>query len=145
MAATLEDDVGVAPRQPAERGSLGHRALIVYLIAPFAHTDWMSLSRLPPDTTYVRTTPTFNETSVPAGLLGQHRVADSTWGVLTVHSGSLTFVFDEPGDDGADGEIHHLGEGDQLIIPPRRLHHLELDGAATFDVAFHRQETSDLG
>ena len=103
----------------------------------------MSTSRLPPDTTYVRTTPTFTKTTVPTGLLGQHRVADATWGVLTVHSGSLTFVFDEPGDDGTDGAIHHLSKGDRQVIPPRRLHHLELDGAVTFDVAFHRQETAE--
>jgi len=117
----------------------------MYLTAVFAHTDWMSTSRLPPNTTYVRTTPTFTETTVPAGLLGEHRVAEATWGVLTVHSGSLNFVFDEPGEHGTDGEIHHLKEGDQLIIPPRRLHHVELAGTVNFDVAFHREETSSPG
>ncbi len=70
---------------------------------------------------------------MPAGLLGQHRVAKNTWAILTVHTGALDFVFDEPGP----AERFHLEAGQTHVIPPRRLHHLEIDGAVTFDVSFY--------
>jgi tellurite resistance-related uncharacterized protein len=107
---------------------------------------------LPSDSEYVRTTPTFTETTVPAGLLGRHRVADSAWAVLTVHAGSLDFVFDEPADHAGDSpggdrpgtrERRRMEAGDRQVIPPRRLHHLEFDGPARFDVAFHRIAASE--
>jgi tellurite resistance-related uncharacterized protein len=84
-----------------------------------------------------RTTPTFDNDSVPAGLLSAHRVADDVWGRLVVHTGKLTFVFeDQPGTPipvAANGGV---------VIPPARPHHLELDGPATFAVEFYRSRSS---
>lgn len=88
---------------------------------------------LPPDLEHVRTTPTFTEESVPAGLLGAHRVATGVWGRLVVHSGALVFRFEDEADLG-----HEVSEGESLVIPPDRLHHVEVDGPVTFVVEFHR-------
>lgn len=80
-----------------------------------------------------RTTPIFDNRSVPAGLLDAHRVADGVWGRLVVHTGEVVFIF----DDEPDTPIRVRGGG-HVDIPPARPHHLELDEHATFAVEFYR-------
>lgn len=82
----------------------------------------------------VRTTDVFDTDSVPAGLLKAHRVADRVWGRLIVHGGSVRFVFEDDPDNGVTAKI-----GDSVVIPPGRLHHVELDGPAAFAVEFYRR------
>jgi tellurite resistance-related uncharacterized protein len=93
----------------------------------------MTLPTLPDGLQLVRTTDVFDETTVPAGLRRAHRVADGVWGRLVVHTGSVTFVFDDDPD-------HPLtvSAGEAVAIPPARQHHVELTGPATFAVEFHR-------
>jgi len=91
------------------------------------------VNELPPGLTMQRTTPTFDERSVPAGLLRAHQVADGVWGRLVVESGSLGFVFDDQPD-----ETRIVGEGDHQVIPPTVLHHVVVDGPVRFAVEFHR-------
>ena len=50
---------------------------------------------LPDDLDFARWTPTFDETSVPAGLLAANRAADGVWGRLVVESGAIGFVFED--------------------------------------------------
>lgn len=83
----------------------------------------------------VRTSPVFDEESVPAGLLGEHRVAAGVWGRLVVRSGALRFVFDGDGD-GPPAQT--VAAGASIVIPPERIHHLELLGPVTFVIEFHR-------
>jgi tellurite resistance-related uncharacterized protein len=88
---------------------------------------------LPDGLEHVRTTDTFDNDTVPAGLLRAHRVAEGVWGRLVVHSGTITFVFDD--------EPEHpitVSPGEAVAIPPARQHHLELHETATFAVEFHR-------
>jgi tellurite resistance-related uncharacterized protein len=88
---------------------------------------------LPDGLEHVRTTDTFDNDTVPAGLLRAHRVAEGVWGRLVVHSGAVNFVFDD--------EPEHpitVSAGDTVAIPTARQHHLELHEAATFAVEFHR-------
>jgi tellurite resistance-related uncharacterized protein len=93
----------------------------------------MTHPSLPEGLEHVRTTDVFDETTVPAGLLRAHRVADGVWGRLVVRSGSVVFVFDDDPD-------HPLtvAAGESVAIPPSRQHHLEVLGQATFAVEFHR-------
>jgi tellurite resistance-related uncharacterized protein len=79
----------------------------------------------------VRTTPDFDEHTVPAALLSAHRVADGVWGRLVVRSGSLRFVFET-----GPGRIVHAGE--TQAIPPGVPHHVEVVGPVAFAVEFHR-------
>ncbi|MBS1836243.1 MAG: DUF1971 domain-containing protein [Actinobacteria bacterium] len=81
-----------------------------------------------------RTTDVFDETNHPGGLLRAHEVADGVWGRLVVHTGSLRFVFDDEAD-----RPRTVDAGRSQVIPPRRRHHVELDGPVTFAIEFHRR------
>ncbi|MEZ5322801.1 MAG: DUF1971 domain-containing protein [Microthrixaceae bacterium] len=89
---------------------------------------------LPPGLEYVRTTEEFDQDHHPAGLRRAHRVADRVWGRLLVRSGSVDFVF----EDDPRHPIHLTAPG-SVVIPPGRLHHVDLPGPATFAVEFHRE------
>jgi tellurite resistance-related uncharacterized protein len=90
--------------------------------------------QLPPGLEYVRTTDVFDHDHHPAGLRRAHRVADGVWARLLVQSGELTFVFeDEP-----ERPISVAAEG-AVVIPPGRLHHVEIAGPVTFVLEFHRE------
>lgn len=93
----------------------------------------MSKSDLPSGLTHVRTTDVFDNDSVPSGLLRAHRVAEGVWARLVVHSGVVTFVFEDRSDSPSV-----LLAGETIAIPPTRPHHLELDEPATFSVEFYR-------
>jgi len=88
---------------------------------------------LPEDLELVRTTPVFDEHSVPAGLLRAHQVAEGVWGRLVVHEGGLVFVFEDVAD-----EPRPVSAGGHVVIPPARPHHLVVDGPVRFVVEFHR-------
>jgi tellurite resistance-related uncharacterized protein len=94
----------------------------------------MDHEQLPPGTTHVRTTPWFNEDDVPAGLLEAHQIAAGVWGRLVVDRGRLQFRF----EDEDEPATVTLGPGDAIVIPPVRLHHIELVGPVRFAVEFHR-------
>ena len=89
--------------------------------------------RLPDGLELVRTTDVFDNATVPAGLLRAHRVADGVWGHLVVHTGVVTFVFDDDPDHRIIADA-----GRSVAIPPTRRHHLEIDQPATFAVEFYR-------
>ncbi len=93
----------------------------------------MASPELPEGLELVRTTDVFDNDSVPAGLLRAHRVAEGVWGRLVVHTGSVTFVFEDAPDDPITVEA-----GRSQVIPPGRRHHVELPDPATFAVEFHR-------
>lgn len=93
---------------------------------------------LPSGLVLVRTTDVLDETHHPAGIRRAHRVADGVWARLVVHTGSLTFVFE-------DDEEHPVavGAGEHVVIPPARLHHVDIDGPVTFVLEFHREPSAD--
>ncbi len=79
----------------------------------------------------VRTTPEFDESTVPAGLLGEHRVAPGVWGRLIVRAGALGFGF-----EGRPERVVPAGE--HVAIPPDVTHHVRIVGPVRFVVEFHR-------
>lgn len=87
---------------------------------------------LPGDVASVRTTPRFTTESVPAGLLAAHRLAAGVWGVLRVHQGTVAFVLEQSQDR------RELGIGEQQVIRPEGLHHVEPGPGAAFDVEMFR-------
>lgn len=89
-------------------------------------------TELPPNLRLVRTTKVFDHVSVPAGLLSAHRIAEGIWGRLVVHTGALTFIFEE--DNSAS---IRLQSGASVVIPPQTPHHLVLDEPTTFAIEFH--------
>jgi tellurite resistance-related uncharacterized protein len=87
---------------------------------------------VPPDVALVRTTPAFDAATVPAGLLGAHRLAPGVWGRLRVSEGSVTFVLEET------GERRHLVAGDAQVIEPDTPHHVEVGPGGVFAVELLR-------
>jgi tellurite resistance-related uncharacterized protein len=89
---------------------------------------------LPAGLEHVRTTDLFDQDRHPAGLRRAHRVADGVWARLVVHTGTLAFVFeDDP------GRVLDVAAGGSQVIPPRRLHHVDITGPVTFTLEFHRE------
>lgn len=92
-------------------------------------------AEMPDGLQYVRSSEVWDETSAPAGLRRDHRLATGTWGRLQVTDGQLTFV---PGSGWeADGPAQ-LGTGSSQTIPPAMAHHVELDGPVRFRIDFYR-------
>lgn len=87
---------------------------------------------LPADVELTRTTDRFDRESIPAGLLRAHRVASGVWGRLVVEQGSVRFVF----EDDPDG-ARTVAAGEDQVIPPDRLHHLEPVGPVVLLVEFY--------
>jgi tellurite resistance-related uncharacterized protein len=92
------------------------------------------IGRLPSGLDYVRTTDVFDHEHHPAGLRRAHRVAAGVWARLLVRSGELTFVF----EDDPERPISVAAEG-AVVIPPGRLHHVEVSGPVAFVLEFHRE------
>ena len=95
----------------------------------------MDHGQLPEGLTLTRTTNEFNATSVPAGLLRAHTVADNVWGRIRVIEGSLRFVWE---DGRSEGGSVDLAAGDSLAIPPLTHHHVEPGDDVKFVVEFYR-------
>jgi tellurite resistance-related uncharacterized protein len=89
---------------------------------------------LPDGLEHARTTDTFDQDRYPAGLRRAHRVADGVWARLVVHAGTLGFVFEDDDDRVVDVEA-----GGSLVIPPGRLHRVEIVGPVSFALEFHRE------
>ena len=88
---------------------------------------------LPPDLIPYRKTAVFTATSVPAGLLRDHKTRAGVWGVLHVVAGEVTFRT-------------VVGTGTRLLTPgmtqviePEALHSVSLSPDARFYVEFWRQ------
>lgn len=92
---------------------------------------------LPDDVEYVRTTDVFDHEHHPAGLLRAHRVATGVWARLLVHTGELVFVFEDTPE-----QPIALSAGESIVIPPGRLHHVEMPAPVTFALEFHRKRSA---
>ena len=87
---------------------------------------------LPPGLELARTTPEFDEHSIPAGLRSGHRVADGVWGRLVVYSGEVDFCFDD------EPKPRRICSGEHQVIQPARVHHLAVVGPVRLAVVLHR-------
>ncbi len=96
------------------------------------------LERLPADVSPYRTIGPFDETTLPKGLLSDHRTKAGVWGLLEVTSGSVRYVVCEPGMEREEV----LAPGCPGVIVPEQRHHLALDGAVQFTVTFLRAATA---
>ena len=90
--------------------------------------------KLPADATCYRRIGPFDEASFPAGLLGEHRLKEDVWGVLTLVDGAIGFAW----DDAEGGEIELVAPA-SLVIPPTVPHHLTVGGPFSLTIEFHRQ------
>jgi tellurite methyltransferase len=92
---------------------------------------------LPDDARAYRRTESFDERSVPPGLLGVHSTKAGTWGRLWVEQGELELWFQPPLSLAATGR-----PGAPIVIPPQVEHQVRLRGPVRFHVEFLRVEPS---
>lgn len=88
---------------------------------------------LPPNLEKYRSTPEFDETSIPAGLLKAHRTKEGTWGKIVIVSGKLNYRILEP-----DLEEVELSAEFHGVVEPTVLHEVEPLGNVKFYVEFYR-------
>ena len=86
----------------------------------------------PLDVEYVRTV-SFDQSTVPAGLLRAHKLSANTWGELGVESGSLDFMFED-----APNAPHSVHAGHHVEIPPELPHRVVLTGKVSFSIKFFK-------
>ncbi len=79
-----------------------------------------------------RSTPEFTAADLPAGLLAEHHLASSVWGVLRVLQGSLIFVAE------AADERRTVASGESQVIEPETRHHIEPSDDVALVIDFYR-------
>lgn len=96
------------------------------------HGEWISL---PHDVAPYKQTAIFTESTVPAGLLRDHRTAPGVWALIHVLEGRLLYRISDPG-----GAERAIWAGDRPgVIEPERLHSVKPLGAVCFYVEFYRR------
>ncbi|MDB5674306.1 MAG: hypothetical protein JWM65_1288 [Sphingomonas bacterium] len=80
-----------------------------------------------------RSTPVFDETTLPAALRGEHRTKAGVWGVLRVIAGSVKLRFLAPGLDQV------LTVDRPGLILPDQPHFVELLGPMRMQVDFYSE------
>ena len=93
------------------------------------------MPELPDGATVYRTTPRFDEITVPVGLLDSHQTKAGVWGRICVHEGTVIYrIF---GPSTAEFRLDSRYRG---VIAPEVPHCIELDGPASFHIEFLRVE-----
>ena len=90
----------------------------------------MSLAASPPTTPY-KSTPVFDEVTLPAGLRREHRTKAGTWAVIRVLDGRLRYQVLEP-----NSEVI-LEPGRPGLILPEQPHLVEPLGPVRMQVEFY--------
>lgn len=90
------------------------------------------MKTLPDSVSAYSRSPTFDESTVPAGLRKDHQTKPGVWGVITILSGSLRYRIQ------ATGEAIALTPETPGIVEPEALHNVEPVGPVSFFVEFYR-------
>ena len=80
-----------------------------------------------------KTTPVFDEATLPEAIRNRHSTKAGVWGLLRVLEGEVALVFEEPRRE-VLVTIDTPAE-----IPPQALHHVETMGPMRMLVEFHRE------
>jgi tellurite resistance-related uncharacterized protein len=78
-----------------------------------------------------RSTPIFDEITLPAALRADHRTKAGTWGVINVLSGELRLTFIDP------PRSQTLSPGHPGLVHPEQTHFVTPIGAMQMRVDFH--------
>lgn len=80
-----------------------------------------------------KSTPVFDEISLPEAIRNEHRTKAGTWGLLRVLEGQVDLVFLDP------PSCIRVVPGKPAPIPPEAPHYVELDGPMKMQVEFYRE------
>lgn len=81
-----------------------------------------------------RSTPVFDENSLPAALRGEHSTKAGVWGVIRVLEGQLRLSFADP------SEARLLEPGSPGLVLPQQPHHVTPLGPMRMQVDFYDAE-----
>jgi tellurite resistance-related uncharacterized protein len=97
----------------------------------------MTIAKLPEDAVLYRQTPVFTETTIPTGLLGDHRTKEGTWGMIRVLEGKLAYRV----RDVRRTRMEFVLTPKTLpaVIEPTITHEIEPCGPVRFVVEFYRR------
>ena len=90
----------------------------------------MKLGRAPEP---YRSTPVFDEATLPAALRRAHRTKPGVWGVIRVLQGELKLCFTEP------PETKRLRPGVDGVLEPDQSHFVETEGPMRMQIDFYTQ------
>lgn len=80
-----------------------------------------------------RSTPVFDEKTLPAALRGEHRTKAGVWGVIQVIEGRLKFIL-------ADGTGETILTPDQPgLVQPEQTHRVETIGPMLMQIHFYNE------
>ncbi len=85
-----------------------------------------------------KSTPVFDEASLPGAIRNAHSTKDGVWGLLVVERGVVSLVFHEP------RRTVTVRPGSPAVIPPQALHHVETQGPMQMRVEFYREKPAGL-
>ncbi len=88
---------------------------------------------IPSECAAYKRTPTFTETSIPAGLLNAHQTKAGTWGRIVVLEGALLYRILEP-----EVQEYRLTADSPGVVEPEVLHEVKPVNKVTFYVEFFR-------
>ena len=93
----------------------------------------------PPPLEVYRTTPVFDATTIPAGLLRRHTTKAGVWARLHVLEGELVFRRLEP----VVSETILRPEACDVLVGPQEPHEIEARGPVRFFIEFLRRSGDD--
>jgi len=77
-------------------------------------------------------TPTFTESTIPAGLLRDHTTKAGVWGLIEVEAGTLLYTVQYPQE-----RRYTLSAGTPGVVVPGMKHHVSAAEPVSFHVAFY--------
>ena len=86
-----------------------------------------------------RTTPVFDEDSLPDAIRNTHSTKAGVWGLLRVLAGRVRLVFHEP------PRVVEVTPSEPAPIPPQADHHVEICGPMRMQVEFYRERPAENG
>jgi tellurite resistance-related uncharacterized protein len=80
-----------------------------------------------------KSTPVFDEATLPAAIRNAHDTKAGVWGLLRALEGEARLVFHDP------ARTVVVTPGSPGVIAPQAVHHVELSGPARLQVEFYRE------
>lgn len=84
-----------------------------------------------------KTTPVWDEQSLPAAIRNRHSTKTGVWGVLRVLQGEVRLIFE-------DGPTLQVTAESPALIRPQHVHHVETSAPFLMQVEFYH-EKPDIG
>ena len=81
-----------------------------------------------------KSTPEFDERSLPEALRNRHSTKAGVWGLLRVIEGEVRLVFEDP------PRVVQVTPGAPAEIAPQAWHHVETSGPMRMHVEFYREK-----